>query len=332
MTRNETRPVSRRTVLRTAAGTVAVGAVAVPVASRGDDPDVELGARTSGWVGRSPGRIADERNPTLELVEGEAYTLRWVNEDGAGHNFVVEGEGEGEGEDGDERFVETELVSVAGETQTVSFTAREGMTAYFCGPHPRSMRGEISFAGDETDETHALTVTVEDRDGRPVEGATVRVTAADGGAEGEDDVRDEDEDPEDLFLDPPDEGNEGDENGEDSVTEDGGDDGEDGAREPDEHEKETDADGVAEFEDLGDGDYEVVAEHDDDEAEGDVTVEGDDEAFAVTLDVDGGEGADDDEDGRPPPGIRSVHLPRRRSDGSISRTGSDTSVFADGHR
>ncbi|GAB7017193.1 hypothetical protein JCM18750_00540 [Halostagnicola bangensis] len=109
------------------------------------DDEIELEGRTSGWIGESPDEIEGERNPTLELVEGEEYTLTWENGDGAGHNFVIEDE------EGEEEFVQTDVISGTGETQAVEFTAEEGMAEYFCGPHPQSMRGEIEFV-DEDEE------------------------------------------------------------------------------------------------------------------------------------------------------------------------------------
>ncbi|WP_049921163.1 PQQ-dependent sugar dehydrogenase [Halopiger djelfimassiliensis] len=141
-------PVSRRIVLQSAAATSIAGLGATATAQEDEpDADIELGGRVSNWVGVAPDEIADERNPTLELVAGEEYTLVWENLDGAPHNFVIVDEN-------DERFVESEIVSTSGETQTVEFTAEEGMVEYFCGPHRSSMNGEIELVaegdGDET--------------------------------------------------------------------------------------------------------------------------------------------------------------------------------------
>ncbi|MFD1562017.1 PQQ-dependent sugar dehydrogenase [Haloarchaeobius amylolyticus] len=148
MTRNDdsTPTVSRRTVLRSSAA-LSVAGVALSATAQEDaiTGEIELGARISGWVGQSPEAIADERNPTLRLVQGETYTLTWENLDGAGHNFSIENEA------GDEQFVETEIVAGAGETQTVEFTAEEGMAQYYCQPHPNSMRGDIEFVDEGAD-------------------------------------------------------------------------------------------------------------------------------------------------------------------------------------
>ncbi|ELY98577.1 blue (type 1) copper domain-containing protein [Natrialba chahannaoensis JCM 10990] len=122
------------------------GFATTALAQDGEDSQIELLGRTSGWIGSSPDDIAEERNPTLELVEGEEYTLIWENEDGAGHNFVIEDE------EGEENFVETELISGTGETQEVEFTAEEGMAEYYCSPHPQSMRGDIELVDEANDE------------------------------------------------------------------------------------------------------------------------------------------------------------------------------------
>ncbi|MHC3439470.1 plastocyanin/azurin family copper-binding protein [Natrialbaceae archaeon A-gly3] len=117
------------------AATVAVGQDALP-------EEIELGGQTSGWIGQSPEEIADERNPTLRLLEGQEYVLTWENLDGIGHNFIIEDE------DG-ENIVETDIISGSGETQTVEFTATAEMHEYYCAPHPTSMRGDVEVVDDE---------------------------------------------------------------------------------------------------------------------------------------------------------------------------------------
>ncbi|MGQ3720081.1 PQQ-dependent sugar dehydrogenase [Natrialba aegyptia] len=139
----DSKTLSRRLLLQATALASASGFATTALAQDdGFGNEIELGGRTSGWVGQSPEQIADEDNPTLELVPGESYTLTWENLDGAGHNFAIEGA------DGEENFVETEIVSGVGETQEVEFTAEEGMAEYYCQPHPTSMRGEIELAGE----------------------------------------------------------------------------------------------------------------------------------------------------------------------------------------
>lgn len=142
------RNVSRRTVLKTtAAGTViALGATAVTAQEDAFDPDEEilLGGQRSAWIGEAPEEIADERNPTLHLAEGEEYTLTWENLDGDGHNFVIE-------DDEGENIVDTDIISGTGSTQTVEFTATDEMHEYYCAPHPASMRGAVEIVDDPDD-------------------------------------------------------------------------------------------------------------------------------------------------------------------------------------
>ncbi|OIB56513.1 PQQ-dependent sugar dehydrogenase [Natrialba sp. SSL1] len=148
------------------------GFATTALAQDGENNQIELLGRTSGWIGSSPDDIADERNPTLELVEGEEYTLIWENEDGAGHNFVIEDE------EGEENFVETDVISGTGETQEVEFTAEEGMAEYYCAPHPQSMRGDIELV----DEANGEEEEVEDEPDAIIgDGPTVGLeTVADG--------------------------------------------------------------------------------------------------------------------------------------------------------
>ncbi|OVE84145.1 cupredoxin domain-containing protein [Natronolimnobius baerhuensis] len=142
----------RRTLLRAAAATgLAVGIGSATTQARlQDDADIVLEGRTTGWVGVEPDDIDGERNPTLELEAGTEYVLVWENEDGVGHNFVIE-------DDDGENLVETEIISGSGETQTVEFTAEEGMAEYYCAPHPQSMRGDVELgdAGEDEDEDTA---------------------------------------------------------------------------------------------------------------------------------------------------------------------------------
>lgn len=56
------------------------------------DPEytIKLGGKVEAWKGIAPEAIAGEDNPTLELTEGETYTLYWVNVDGQPHNIAIE--------------------------------------------------------------------------------------------------------------------------------------------------------------------------------------------------------------------------------------------------
>jgi len=79
------------------------------------------------WTGVAPSEIEGD-NPTLSLAAGEEYTLEWTNVNGALHNFVIETS------DGSTP-VETELMGEEGATQSVTFTATDEMTTYYCAPH-----------------------------------------------------------------------------------------------------------------------------------------------------------------------------------------------------
>jgi plastocyanin len=107
----------------------------------GDSPaaDIELAAQSNyAWTGIAPTEVEGD-NPTLTLTAGEEYTIAWTNENGAFHNFVIETE------DGS-KPVETELMSDQGQTQSVTFTATEGMTTYYCDPHQTlGMGGSIDI-------------------------------------------------------------------------------------------------------------------------------------------------------------------------------------------
>lgn len=138
---------SRRRFLRAAAATgvaAGLGGVAAGQADETDWQTIELGGRSDGWIGRSPDEIQDEQNPTLALEAGETHEVTWENLDGIGHNFVViDGAGN--------HLIESEIIAEEGATQTVEFEASEEMAEYYCGPHPQTMRGEISIGEPAAD-------------------------------------------------------------------------------------------------------------------------------------------------------------------------------------
>ena len=100
----------------------------------------ELDGLTGGWEGTAPSAIEGETNPPLSLEVGKTYRVRWTNEDGAPHDFVVlDAEGE--------RIVGTDVFETQGETHELEFEATEAMTEYYCSIHPTTMRGQIDIAG-----------------------------------------------------------------------------------------------------------------------------------------------------------------------------------------
>ncbi|GAB3664238.1 hypothetical protein [Halopiger thermotolerans] len=160
---------------------------------------------------------------------------------------------------------------------------------------------EDNETGNETDtETYALTVTVEDDQGEPVEGATVTVEGDGAGGMMDDGMGNEtagnatDSNETD--------GNETDDN-ETGLNETAGnatdsnetDGNETAGNETDgmaggtdqTWEEETGENGEAEFENLENGDYTVTAEHEGQQTEDEVTIDGSDEELTLTL----GEGA-----------------------------------------
>ena len=128
----------------------------------GDATPIVLGGRTEYWLGLAPKPIAGDRNPTLQLREGERYRLVWLNLDGVEHELVVE---DGEGE----QLVATDSNEEVGATASVSFTASEEMAQYYCEYHPEQMRGSVELGeGFET--------TAETEDGTETAGEETTAT------------------------------------------------------------------------------------------------------------------------------------------------------------
>jgi plastocyanin len=107
----------------------------------GLDPSttIEFEAQSNqAWTGVAPDSITGE-NPTLQLREGETYTVEWTNVNGGPHNFVVEDA------DGN-AVVDTSVMDTQGETQTVEFTAESDLATYYCSPHRGlGMEGDIEI-------------------------------------------------------------------------------------------------------------------------------------------------------------------------------------------
>lgn len=136
--RTRLRGLRRRHFIRAAAGGTLVGFGGRSLAQ--EDREIHLDGNASGWVGRAPSAIDAETNPTLVLEAGREYELVWTNVDEYTHDFAIENG------DGDNVVGPTTPVSEYGESQTVAFTATEGMTEYYCTTHPGSMRGAIELA------------------------------------------------------------------------------------------------------------------------------------------------------------------------------------------
>jgi plastocyanin len=128
-----------------------------------DATTIVLGGRTEYWLGLAPAAIEGERNPTLQLREGERYRLVWVNLDGVEHELIVE---DGDGEE----LVESDSNEETGATASVAFTASESMAEYYCEYHPEEMRGSVELgegfettgeAGDEETTTDGETTAAD---------------------------------------------------------------------------------------------------------------------------------------------------------------------------
>ena len=123
--------------------------------SGGDDtyriePGTEIVFRADSltWRGEGPDDIEDVENPTLELTEGETYTIGWDEGDGQGHNIALY-------DDSRSAIEATELTAEPDyESQSIEFEATSEIAEYVCEPHVDSgMRGDIEIASaDGTDD------------------------------------------------------------------------------------------------------------------------------------------------------------------------------------
>ncbi|MHC3436618.1 twin-arginine translocation signal domain-containing protein [Natrialbaceae archaeon A-gly3] len=159
--------ISRRTVMKLAGAATATAALAGCTGDSDDDdngddngddaPDVDwsevdeiyLEGHSTGWIGIEPEGIAGETNPTLELIEGETYDFRWVNEDGSGHNIEI---WDADGDVVDDDY-ETEEMAEQGEEQTLEdVEITSDMEEYACAYHPTAQVGPIDVQEPEDDE------------------------------------------------------------------------------------------------------------------------------------------------------------------------------------
>ncbi|WP_232702872.1 PQQ-dependent sugar dehydrogenase [Halobacterium wangiae] len=145
-------PVSRRSVLAGVGGAgVAFGLLGYGAAAAIQQTEFRLGGEIGGWQGQTPASIEGVNNPTLELQDGQEYSIVWENLDGQPHNVVVVDA------DGNQ-LVRSDIVTEQGATQTVTFTATTEMTEYLCEVHPNTMVGGVSV----TDESQTTTTTTEE--------------------------------------------------------------------------------------------------------------------------------------------------------------------------
>jgi plastocyanin len=124
-----------------------------------DATPILLGGRAAYWLGLAPEPIESERNPALQLRDGERYRLVWLNLDGLEHELVVEDA------DGEELVASDSNESV-GATASVTVTASEEMAEYYCEYHPEEMRGSVELGeGFETTAADEETTPADEDDG-----------------------------------------------------------------------------------------------------------------------------------------------------------------------
>ncbi|WP_330632976.1 PVC-type heme-binding CxxCH protein [Halocatena halophila] len=104
--------------------------------SRG--PPSHAAKPTHVWKGISPDQIRGTINPTLTLVPGETYTIKWTNTDGKPHNMVI-------ADESGKKLQKSSVEPHEGTTQAVEFTASEEMATYYSQPNRHNMRGSIEF-------------------------------------------------------------------------------------------------------------------------------------------------------------------------------------------
>ena len=111
-----------------------------------DVAEIRLDAYVGGWVGVEPPHIDRVENPTLVLFEGRSYEITVENRDNVKHNLAI-------WDAEDERVEEyaTDVVATTGTTETLSFTATDGMATYICEHQPGIQRGDLEVVDEAGD-------------------------------------------------------------------------------------------------------------------------------------------------------------------------------------
>ncbi|WP_226022986.1 ThuA domain-containing protein [Halomicrobium salinisoli] len=115
----------------------AMQTITVESDSPGIDPSttIRLDGYYNGWEAAAPDSIAGDTNPTLQLQEGETYTVEWNSADGAPHDFDVRNAS------GD-TVVNTDVIT-SESYSSVEVTVTSDMAEYVCSVHPGTMLGSI---------------------------------------------------------------------------------------------------------------------------------------------------------------------------------------------
>ncbi|GAA0255476.1 hypothetical protein ACFFQF_16600 [Haladaptatus pallidirubidus] len=157
------RSISRRQFIKSTATGVVVSSGGIAAAAQNQQPldpnePIELAGQASGWQGQAPQSIEGRQNPTLQLQEGEIYTVRWTNIDGQPYTFTVQNNQENsikaiqqlQGTTTDNKAIPqsktvkiTNSLSEQDESQTLRFEATPEIAFYRCTVHPSSMVGEV---------------------------------------------------------------------------------------------------------------------------------------------------------------------------------------------
>lgn len=115
--------------------------------SSGGPKEIRLGSKQSGWVGRKPQSIAGKKNPTLSLKAGQKYKLTWENLDGMEHELLIVNDSNEKLAESDKKLVKSDDAKKKGKKVSVTFTASNKMTRYFCEYHPQTMKGQVKLEG-----------------------------------------------------------------------------------------------------------------------------------------------------------------------------------------
>ena len=142
---------TRRSFLSAATGAGAL-AFGIGATSARQGPTYTLALTQDGWVGQSPSAIQGQNSPTLNPDPGQEVTVEWENRTDIIHNFAVTRRYPG----GNALF-RSDYVA-PGDSQTVTFTAEEGLAAYYCENH-LDEKGNIAVGGGQ--QTTATTQDVE---------------------------------------------------------------------------------------------------------------------------------------------------------------------------
>ncbi|WP_246045776.1 plastocyanin/azurin family copper-binding protein [Halorussus ruber] len=165
----QTRATSRRGVLRALGGASALAATptlaragAGSDAAQADRTTIVLGARRDYWLGLQPRAIEGQRNPALQLRQGDRYRIVWVNLDGERHRFrLLDADGNA--------VSQTRAADRQGATRATRFRAGRALAGYDCQFHPEEMRGAVELgegfpttAAQTTEETTTEETTATD--------------------------------------------------------------------------------------------------------------------------------------------------------------------------